>query len=115
MVTVYLTGPLYRGSNEDLHALERAKEIIEGCGDYRVLSIHGLTDDRTPEEAADKDYLFKERLKLIIQADLMVALDSYDQDILSKAEVNYLRAAGYQVMTMGALMAKHQQPLIPSA
>lgn len=115
MVTVYLTGPLYRGNNEDLHALERAKELIEGCGNYHVLSIHGLTDDRTPEEAADKDYLFKQRLKLIMQSDLMVALDSYDQDILSKAEVNYLRAAGYQVMTMGALLAKHQQPLIASA
>lgn len=110
MITVYLTAPLYRGSNEDLRSLIRAKEIIESLGNYRVNSIHELNDGLTDEEIKDHELVFKKRLRIIAESDLMVALDSFDQECLCRAEVNYLRAAGYQVWMLSALLAKHQQP-----
>jgi nucleoside 2-deoxyribosyltransferase len=107
MITVYLTGPLYRGNAEDLHNFEKAVELIEaaGKGKYTVRSVHQIGEGLSPEELADKDYLFKQRLQMIFSADLFIALDNFEQDCLCKAEVNYLRAAGYQVMTMSKLLA----------
>jgi nucleoside 2-deoxyribosyltransferase len=106
-VRLFLTGPLYRGNSIDLQNFERAIDIIESAGKNRftVCSVHDISEGLAPEELADKDHLFRLRVRMMSECDLFVALDNFEQDYLSKAEVNYLRASGFHVMTMSKFIA----------